>query len=593
MEENKKEIISKEENTKSLKLEKIKFNILAIFAIVILSIALTPVTFQNDTYYTIAIGKHIAETGTIDMQDPFSWHENLPYTYPHWLYDLGTYGIYQLGENIGIGGFTAIYITTIILSCILGIVIYLACLKISNHHIVSFLITMGIMYLLKAFITARAQLVTFILFALTILFIEQFLNTKKKRYAIGLIIIPILIANLHVAVWPFYFVLYLPYVVQYVMVLVSKSRLGFRIRKRLKENKIKKLEKMQKNPDIIKNESKKTKNKISIEERIEKTKQEIVDLENRKNKSIENANRRKENPYKIVLEERPATKWLILILIICIFTGLLTPLGDTPYTYLAKTMEGNTTSNISEHLPLTLINNTGMIISIILVLALITFTDTKVRVSDLLMLGGLLLLAFISRRQVSMFYIIGGIIFTRIISDFLGKYDKDGEDKVIKVINTIYGKVITISIVLIIALTIIRPKLNDKFVDETSYPVQAAEYILANMDLSTMRIYNEYNYGSYLVFKGIPVFIDSRAELYTPQFNGVKKDDKTYEGRDIFSDYLNISNIGTYYENKFEEYGITHVLLKKNTKLNIFISRDDNYKELYSDDYFVFYERLY
>lgn len=593
MEENKKEIISKEENTKSLKLEKIKFNILAIFAIVILSIALTPVTFQNDTYYTIAIGKHIAETGTIDMQDLFSWHENLPYTYPHWLYDLGTYGIYQLGENIGIGGFTAIYITTIILSCILGIVIYLACLKISNHHIVSFLITMGIMYLLKAFITARAQLVTFILFALTILFIEQFLNTKKKRYTIGLIIIPILIANLHVAVWPFYFVLYLPYVVQYVMVLVSKSRLGFRIRKRLKENKIKKLEKMQKNPDIIKNESKKTKNKISIEERIEKTKQEIVDLENRKNKSIENANRRKENPYKIVLEERPATKWLILILIICIFTGLLTPLGDTPYTYLAKTMEGNTTSNISEHLPLTLINNIGMIISIILVLALITFTDTKVRVSDLLMLGGLLLLAFISRRQVSMFYIIGGIIFTRIISDFLGKYDKDGEDKVIKVINTIYGKVITISIVLIIALTIIRPKLNDKFVDETSYPVQAAEYILANMDLSTMRIYNEYNYGSYLVFKGIPVFIDSRAELYTPQFNGVKKDDKTYEGRDIFSDYLNISNIGTYYENKFEEYGITHVLLKKNTKLNIFISRDDNYKELYSDDYFVFYERLY
>lgn len=593
MEENKKEIISKEENTKSLKLEKIKFNILAIFAIVILSIALTPVTFQNDTYYTIAIGKHIAETGTIDMQDPFSWHENLPYTYPHWLYDLGTYGIYQLGENIGIGGFTAIYITTIILSCILGIVIYLACLKISKHHIVSFLITMGIMYLLKAFITARAQLVTFILFALTILFIEQFLNTKKKRYAIGLIIIPILIANLHVAVWPFYFVLYLPYVVQYVMVLVSKSRLGFRIRKRLKENKIKKLEKIQKNPDIIKNESKKTKNKISIEERIEKTKQEIVDLENRKNKSIENANRRKENPYKIVLEERPATKWLILILIICIFTGLLTPLGDTPYTYLAKTMEGNTTSNISEHLPLTLINNIGMIISIILVLALITFTDTKIRVSDLLMLGGLLLLAFISRRQVSMFYIIGGIIFTRIISDFLGKYDKDGEDKVIKVINTIYGKVITISIVLIIALTIIRPKLNDKFVDETSYPVQAAEYILANMDLSTMRIYNEYNYGSYLVFKGIPVFIDSRAELYTPQFNGVKKDDKTYEGRDIFSDYLNISNIGTYYENKFEEYGITHVLLKKNTKLNIFISRDDNYKELYSDDYFVFYERLY
>ena len=35
------------------------------------------VTFQNDTYYTIKIGEHIVQTGQIDMQDPFSWHEDL------------------------------------------------------------------------------------------------------------------------------------------------------------------------------------------------------------------------------------------------------------------------------------------------------------------------------------------------------------------------------------------------------------------------------------------------------------------------------------------------------------------------------------
>lgn len=68
----------------------VKFHVLAIFCILIFCFALTPVTFQNDTYYTIAIGKHIVETGTIDMQDPFSWHEDLPYTYPHWAYDVGT-----------------------------------------------------------------------------------------------------------------------------------------------------------------------------------------------------------------------------------------------------------------------------------------------------------------------------------------------------------------------------------------------------------------------------------------------------------------------------------------------------------------------
>jgi len=568
-------------NEKSIKTNKIKFNILAIFAIIIFSIALTPVTFQNDTYYTIAIGKDIVETGTIDMKDHFSWHEDLEYTYPHWLYDVGTYLVYQLGENIGIGGFTAIYILTVILSITLGLVIYMACVKISKHHITSFLITMGIMYLLKNFITARAQLVTFILFALTVLFIEEFIASKKKRYAIGLIIISILIANLHVAVWPFYFVLYLPYVAQYMIALISTSKLGYKINKKIKENRLKSLEKAKLNKKEIKH----------LDEKIEKIKNKIIEIEKSHDKSEKSAEKRRNNPYKIVIEKQDAVKWLILIMVICAFTGLLTPLGDTPYTYLSKTMEGNTMDNISEHQPLTLINNMEMIICIILVLGLITFTDTKIKLCDLFMLGGLLYLSFMSRRQVSMFDIIGGIIFARIVASFFDKYDAGGEEKLLKSINTIYGKAITILVVILISFNILKPKLDDKFVDENTYPVKASDYIIENVDLSTMKIYNEYNYGSYLLFRGIPVFVDSRADLYTPQFNGEKNDDGKYEGKDIFSDYINTSNIGVYYENKFEEYDITHVLIRKNSKLNMFISRNDKYIELYGDNNFVFYQR--
>lgn len=568
-------------NEKSIKTNKIKFNILAIFAIIIFSIALTPVTFQNDTYYTIAIGKDIVETGTIDMKDHFSWHEDLEYTYPHWLYDVGTYLVYQLGENIGIGGFTAIYILTVLLSITLGLVIYMACVKISKHHITSFLITMGIMYLLKNFITARAQLVTFILFALTVLFIEEFIVSKKKRYAIGLIIISILIANLHVAVWPFYFVLYLPYVAQYMIALISTSKLGYKINKKFKESRLKSLEKAKLNKKEIKD----------LDEKIEKIKNKIIEIEKSHDKSEKSAEKRRNNPYKIVIEKQDAVKWLILIMVICAFTGLLTPLGDTPYTYLSKTMEGNTMDNISEHQPLTLINNMEMIICIILVLGLITFTDTKIKLCDLFMLGGLLYLSFMSRRQVSMFDIIGGIIFARIVASFFDKYDVGGEEKLLKSINTIYGKAITILVVILISFNILKPKLDDKFVDENTYPVKASDYIIENVDLSTMKIYNEYNYGSYLLFRGIPVFVDSRADLYTPQFNGEKNDDGKYEGKDIFSDYINTSNIGVYYENKFGEYDITHVLIRKNSKLNMFISRNDKYIELYGDNNFVFYQR--
>ena len=60
------------------------------------------------------------------------------------------------------------------------------------------------MYLIKDYIAARAQLVTFILFIWMIYCIEMFLKGKKKRYAIGIVGISILIANLHVAYGHFY-----------------------------------------------------------------------------------------------------------------------------------------------------------------------------------------------------------------------------------------------------------------------------------------------------------------------------------------------------------------------------------------------------
>ena len=52
---------------------------------------------------------------------------------------------------------------------------------------------------------------------------------------------------------------------------------------------------------------------------------------------------------------------------------------------------------------------------------------------------------------------------------------------------------------------------------------------LENIDLENARFYNEYNYGSYMLFRGIPVFIDSRADLYAPEFSGNKDEDIFYK----------------------------------------------------------------
>ena len=560
---------------------KIKFNVLAIFSIIIFCFAITPRTLQNDTYYTVKIGEHIIENG-IDMIDPFSWHEDLPYTYPHWAYDVSMYGVYSLGKSTGIGGFTAIYISTVILCMALGVLIYYASTKLCKNEIVSFFITIGVMFLLQNFIAARAQLVTYIIFVLQLLFIEQFLETRKKRYAIGLVILPIIIANVHLAVWPFYFILFLPYVVEYLLIKIIDSNLIYKIRIAFDKHRVKKLSLKKVKPE----------NEEKQKQKIEKITAQINTLQDGLTNTIHKRNEIRENPYRLSLKKESAAKWLILIMIICAFTGLLTPLGDTPYTYLVKTMQGNTMNNISEHLPLTLIDNKMMLTVFVLFLAILIFTDTKIKLRDFFMLAGLTLLTFMSRRQASMFVISCGFIFERLVSNLIERYDPEGTQKLMKEMTTFLGKLLTILIIILISFLLYRGKIKNPIVNEAAYPVQASDYILNNLDLSTLRLYNEYNYGSYLLFRGIPVFIDSRADLYAPEFNGTKGDDGKYDGRDIFTDYINISGIATYYEDKFESYDINYVMLKKGSKLRMFIARSDDYEEVYSDNNFYIYKRL-
>lgn len=559
----------------------VKFNILAIICIILFSFAITPVTLQNDTFYTIKIGEHIMQEG-IDMQDPFSWHEDLAYTYPHWAYDTGIYLTYNLGEMTGIqdGGMLFIYLSTAILSCVLGILIYITSVKVSKNNFISFFLTFFVIYLMKDFVAARAQLVTFILFVLTILFIENFLETNKKRYLIGIVLISIAIANLHVAVWPFFFVLFLPYIAEYIIASILDKNFVSVCLINIRKNTIKYFE----------NKLKKAKNeetKKKLELKLEEANKKLILQEEKEEKIIENSKERRNKPYKLKIDKNKAAKWLILIMIICAFTGLLTPLGDTPYTYLVKTMEGNTMKSISEHQPLTLYNDKATMVVLALFLFVLIFTDTKVKLRDFFMIAGLVFLAFMSRRQVSMLILISVPIFAKWIHYLACKYDADGCKKMMKLMNTLVGKVLTLAIVILICLYFIKPKLDDKFVNTDKYPVQASTWILENLDVDNIHLYNEYNYGSYLLYRGIPVFIDSRADLYAPEFN--KTEDK--EGRNIFSDYINISSIGTYYETKFEEYDITHVIIAKNSKLNMFLSRNDNYKQLYKDDNFVIYER--
>lgn len=489
-----------------------KFSIIFLILSFIFALGLVKKSFQNDTFYTIKIGELIINHG-IDMLDHFSFHNTLAYTYPHWLYDSFIYLVYK------IGGYTSIYISTILLFYILITIVYKTNLTLCKNLFTATFATFICELAIASFITARAQLVSFILFVLVIYFIEMFLKKKKKKYLFGLLLVSLILCNIHVAVWPFYFILYLPYFAEYLTAVIL--------------NKIKK--------------------------------------DNKITKFIKN---------KFIIEKNDGIKVLFIIFILSILTGLLTPIGNTPYTYIIKTMQGNSTSYINEHQMLSWAESPFTIIIAIETLFLVAISKTKIR--DFFMISGLILMSIISIRHLSFLALIGTICFARVFTLFLNNYNIPMEEKFINIVSN--KKVLIPLIVIIVSLStyLFTNQLKKDYIDKTLYPVDATTYIKKNIDTTNMRLFNDYNFGSYLLLNDIKVFIDSRADLYTKPFSSYKYD--------IFDDYTYVVN---QYNQTFDFYNITHILIyKENNNLYNILSKDNNYKSLYEDKYFILYERL-
>lgn len=474
--------------------------------IILICIAFTTKTLQNDTFYSIKVGESILKNG-IDMKDHFSWH-NLPYTYPHWLYDIGIYKIYDLG------GWNAIYLSTIIIFIIIGITFY--CINLAEHksYFISLLFSILSIIMLARFITARAQLITYLLFLIEIYLIEKLTKTGHKRYSALLFLICILIANLHAAVWPFYFILMLPYLAEYLVALIQ--------------------EKIKFKPNLG-----------IFQEKIEFT----------KNKNI---------------------RLLFQTFLISLALGLLTPIELTPYTYFIKIIQGNTMNYIEEHKPLILIQNLFVIGYLFILLIPLIFTKVKIKLADLLMILGLLFMSFLAVRHVALLAIIGMFYLARLISN-IGRIKKDKSlDFEMPVIGLL---VITLTILITAGIVF---NINNKatYLDDNIYPIEMVKYMKKNLDINKIRLYNEYDFGSYLIFNDIKVFIDSRSDLYTRPFNH-----KT----DIFDECMKITQ---HYGRIFNKYKITHILIYKDTDLNQILAASSNYELVHKEGRFMLYKYL-
>lgn len=281
--------------------------------------------------------------------------------------------------------------------------------------------------------------------------------------------------------------------------------------------------------------------------------------------------------YKVELANFQNSKLFFATFGISLFTGFCSTAGTAPYTDMFKAMSGISTDFIGELAISTLNNNKTLYVGIFIIVIFIFLSKENIKLTDLLYILGFGAMAVYTYRCTYFFWLIAGISINRILVNNINET---------QIINTKQVKeVVLISFLFIYILLAINSFIwlqRSNYVEEYLYPIQLSNYILENLNIDEIKIYNGFNYGSYLEFRGIKTFIDSRSGMFTEEFNP----DCT-----ILKDWVKVNEDASSYREVFDKYCFTHAIAQTKGSLFKMLEEDSSYYIIYTDDNFTLFEK--
>lgn len=254
------------------------------------------------------------------------------------------------------------------------------------------------------------------------------------------------------------------------------------------------------------------------------------------------------------------TKKIILVILLSIIAISINPQGINmlfyPYQNIADTFMQQT---ISEWQPTTLSSLSHypyFVLAIIIIIAML-LSKKKINLLDLTLFAFFLFLGLKSIRFWSYTYIASSYFVFNYISE-------RKEDKATVPLITL----LSIFLVLIYFNTYSKLNANQAYLSDTVIKIIKSE--------NPKRIYNSYDYGGYLIYKDIDVFIDGRADLYS-KYN--------------YKDYYVISNFEEYAEKLIEKYNFDYFLVKKEYPIATYLKTNSSYQEIYNDKKAILYKK--
>ncbi len=202
------------------------------------------------------------------------------------------------------------------------------------------------------------------------------------------------------------------------------------------------------------------------------------------------------------------------------------------------------------------------------------FSQRRITITDLLLFLGTGAAGLLSARHIPLFALVAAPIIARhSLSALTGTQahpvlsGEVAEPPPTRLLRGLNGLVLVFAILGALGWSAAKIGQNDTVVAER-YPVAAVDF-LEDQGLAAAHGYNSYNWGGYLIWRGLPVFVDGRADVY---------------GDDFLFFYRHTFDVTEKWQEPLAAFNVTYVLMERGSPLTTLLHTTTGWQQVYEDD---------
>jgi hypothetical protein len=268
-------------------------------------------------------------------------------------------------------------------------------------------------------------------------------------------------------------------------------------------------------------------------------------------------------------------RWLAIVAVLCLVAALANPNGWRLWTYPFGTLgSGAMQQNIAEWRSPDFHQYIYWPFATMLALGVVSWMVAPARpcATDVLLFLGTGAAGLVSVRHIALFGVVAPLVLARSLTGSLrhlrawplltGRTRSSAGAR-----KAVLNWTILAVGVFSIALWDVRKLAQNDAAIAGAFPVAAVEFI-EREGLAQQRGYNTYIWGGYLIWRGIPAFVDGRPDVY---------------GDDFVFYYLKTFRLTDEWRKPLDDFGVTYVLVERANPLATLLAASGQWREAYAD----------